>query len=153
MLGGLAPHQTFQSSSLMPASWHSAPLRCRRFALPSVVMICCEWWTFEVMILMSGWMANPDVAVATMGVTINTSGEPAADGRRPGCGGQLCCSWLCALALADSTFLLLFALPACTLLLRPWSSCKPCDCPMLQALSGWRSLDMLWPLARACPTR
>ncbi|PRW56780.1 DETOXIFICATION 16-like [Chlorella sorokiniana] len=63
------------------ATWHgwsSEALRgwptYLRFALPSVVMICCEWWTFEVMILMSGWMPNPDVAVATMGVTINTSG-------------------------------------------------------------------------------
>lgn len=32
----------------------------------------------QVMILMSGWMPNPDVAVATMGVTINTSGERLA---------------------------------------------------------------------------
>lgn len=35
------------------------------------------------MILMSGWMPNPDVTVAVMGITINTSGERA---RCPRCG-------------------------------------------------------------------
>eukprot|EP00887_Chlorella_sp_A99_P002392 scaffold10.g2392.t1 len=45
-----------------------------RFALPSVVMICVEWWTYESVILMSGWLENPAVAVAVAGIAINTSG-------------------------------------------------------------------------------
>lgn len=45
-----------------------------RFALPSVAMICAEWWTFEVVIIMSGWLARPDLSVAVMGLTINLSG-------------------------------------------------------------------------------
>jgi hypothetical protein len=39
------------------------------------VMICCEWWCFEAMIVMSGLLAPADVSIAVMGILINTSGE------------------------------------------------------------------------------
>ncbi|KAL4427911.1 hypothetical protein ABPG75_002000 [Micractinium tetrahymenae] len=54
-------------------AWSGWGTYCR-FALPSVAMLCCEWSTFEVMVLMSGLLPNPAVSVSTMGLVINTSG-------------------------------------------------------------------------------
>lgn len=45
-----------------------------RFALPSVVMVCVEWWTFEALILMAGWLPDPKVTLAAAGIGINTTG-------------------------------------------------------------------------------
>lgn len=55
-------------------------------------------WTFEAMILMSGWLAQPDIMVAVMGLLVNTSGagllpppaQAPSDGRPPSpAGGSL----------------------------------------------------------------
>jgi len=43
-------------------------------ALPSVVMICAEWWSFEMLIVMSGWLPNAQTAVAVMGILLNIGG-------------------------------------------------------------------------------
>ncbi|KAL4858417.1 Protein DETOXIFICATION 1 [Chlorella vulgaris] len=40
----------------------------------SVIMVCVEWWTFEALIIMSGWLPDPDLTVAVMGICINSSG-------------------------------------------------------------------------------
>lgn len=45
-----------------------------RFALPSIVMVCCEWWTFEALILMAGLLPDPATTVATMGIAVDTEG-------------------------------------------------------------------------------
>ena len=45
-----------------------------RYGLPSVFMICCEWWTFEAVILMSGVLPDPSTALSTMGIAVDTSG-------------------------------------------------------------------------------
>lgn len=45
-----------------------------RYGLPSVFMICCEWWTFEAVILLSGLLPNPSTALSTMGIAVDTSG-------------------------------------------------------------------------------
>eukprot|EP00887_Chlorella_sp_A99_P007352 scaffold2.g7352.t1 len=44
------------------------------YALPSVIMICVEWWTFECIILMAGLLPNPEVNLAAAGIGINTTG-------------------------------------------------------------------------------
>ncbi|KAL8549891.1 hypothetical protein ACS0TY_008653 [Phlomoides rotata] len=31
-----------------------------QFAIPSAVMVCLEWWTFEIVILLSGLLPNPE---------------------------------------------------------------------------------------------
>ncbi|PSC70154.1 MATE efflux family [Micractinium conductrix] len=54
-------------------AWQGWGQYCR-FALPSVAMLCCEWSTFEVMVLMSGLLPDPAVSVSAMGLAINTSG-------------------------------------------------------------------------------
>ncbi|KAL4442008.1 hypothetical protein ABPG77_011269, partial [Micractinium sp. CCAP 211/92] len=65
------PHATWHGWSMDALRGWPAYLR---FGVPSVAMICCEWWTFEAMILMSGWLAQPNVTVAVMGILVNTSG-------------------------------------------------------------------------------
>ena len=40
-------------------------------AVPSLVMVCMDSWTLEIMVLMAGTLAMPDVAVAAMGIAFN----------------------------------------------------------------------------------
>ncbi|KAJ9520899.1 hypothetical protein QJQ45_014098 [Haematococcus lacustris] len=42
-----------------------------QYGLPAAAMICCEWWVFEAVILMSGALPNADVAVAVMGISFH----------------------------------------------------------------------------------
>ncbi|GBF98590.1 hypothetical protein Rsub_11315 [Raphidocelis subcapitata] len=42
-------------------------------ALPAVAMICCEWWSWELMILAAGWLPNAAVAISVMGVGFQVS--------------------------------------------------------------------------------
>ncbi|XP_031265297.1 protein DETOXIFICATION 12-like isoform X1 [Pistacia vera] len=43
-----------------------------RFAIPSAVMICLEWWSFELLILMSGLLPNPELETSVLSVCLNT---------------------------------------------------------------------------------
>lgn len=45
-----------------------------RLAAPSAFMVCIEWWTFEACVLMAGWLDDPELQVAIMGLTLNVSG-------------------------------------------------------------------------------
>ncbi|KAL2904753.1 Protein DETOXIFICATION 12 [Bienertia sinuspersici] len=40
-----------------------------RFAIPSAVMICLEWWSFELLILLSGLLPNPELETSVLSVT------------------------------------------------------------------------------------
>ncbi|XP_024026617.1 protein DETOXIFICATION 12 isoform X2 [Morus notabilis] len=42
------------------------------FAIPSTVMICLEWWSFELLILMSGLLPNPQLETSVLSVCLNT---------------------------------------------------------------------------------
>jgi len=42
-----------------------------RYGGPAAAMICCEWWLFELVILLAGALPNADVAVAVMGILFN----------------------------------------------------------------------------------
>ncbi|KAL3510663.1 hypothetical protein ACH5RR_030064 [Cinchona calisaya] len=43
-----------------------------RFAIPSVVMICLEWWSYEIIILSSGLLPNPKLETSVLSVCLNT---------------------------------------------------------------------------------
>lgn len=40
-------------------------------AFPSIVMICLDWWTFEIIVVMSGMLPRPEVTMSMMGITFN----------------------------------------------------------------------------------
>ncbi|XP_022922331.1 protein DETOXIFICATION 49-like [Cucurbita moschata] len=42
-------------------------------AIPSCISVCLEWWWYEIMILLSGFMINPQSTVASMGILIQTT--------------------------------------------------------------------------------
>ncbi|XP_074579602.1 protein DETOXIFICATION 49-like [Curcuma longa] len=42
-------------------------------ALPSCVSVCLEWWWYEIMIILSGLLLNPQSTVASMGILIQTT--------------------------------------------------------------------------------
>ncbi|XVE84900.1 hypothetical protein DITRI_Ditri17bG0048700 [Diplodiscus trichospermus] len=43
-----------------------------RFAIPSAVMVCLEWWSFELLILLSGLLPNPQLETSVLSVCLNT---------------------------------------------------------------------------------
>ncbi|XP_058194554.1 protein DETOXIFICATION 12-like isoform X2 [Rhododendron vialii] len=42
------------------------------FAIPSAVMLCLEWWSFELLILLSGLLPNPELETSVLSVCLNT---------------------------------------------------------------------------------
>ncbi|KAJ1377190.1 Multi antimicrobial extrusion protein [Sesbania bispinosa] len=42
-----------------------------RFAIPSTVMICLEWWSFELIVLLSGLLPNPQLETSVLSVCHN----------------------------------------------------------------------------------
>ncbi|XP_054810326.1 protein DETOXIFICATION 12-like [Prosopis cineraria] len=43
-----------------------------RFSVPSAVMMCLEWWSFELLILASGLLPNPQLETSVLSVCLNT---------------------------------------------------------------------------------
>ncbi|CAI0393182.1 unnamed protein product [Linum tenue] len=43
-----------------------------RFAIPSAVMICLEWWSFELLVLLSGLLPNPALETSVLSVCLTT---------------------------------------------------------------------------------
>ncbi|CAA0824481.1 MATE efflux family protein [Striga hermonthica] len=43
-----------------------------RFALPSAIMICLEWWSFELVILVSGLLPNPQLETSVLSICLDT---------------------------------------------------------------------------------
>lgn len=44
-----------------------------RMAVPSCIGICLEWWWYEIVTVLAGYLPNPTVAVAATGVLIQTT--------------------------------------------------------------------------------
>ncbi|KAJ9167125.1 hypothetical protein P3X46_021798 [Hevea brasiliensis] len=44
-----------------------------KLAVPSCLGICLEWWWYEIVIVMSGYLPNPTLAVAATGILIQTT--------------------------------------------------------------------------------
>ncbi|KAJ6839701.1 protein DETOXIFICATION 12-like isoform X2 [Iris pallida] len=43
-----------------------------RLALPSAVMICLEWWSFELLILLSGLLPNPKLETSVLSICLTS---------------------------------------------------------------------------------
>ncbi|PNT70757.1 hypothetical protein BRADI_2g17260v3 [Brachypodium distachyon] len=43
-----------------------------RLALPSALMLCFEWWSFEVIILLSGLLPNPELQTSVLSICMTT---------------------------------------------------------------------------------
>ncbi|XP_073150067.1 protein DETOXIFICATION 14-like [Henckelia pumila] len=41
-----------------------------QFAIPSSVMVCLEWWTFEIVILLSGLLSNPKLETSVLSICL-----------------------------------------------------------------------------------
>lgn len=44
-----------------------------KVAVPSCLGICLEWWWYEIVIVLAGYLENPTAAVAATGVIIQTT--------------------------------------------------------------------------------
>ncbi|XP_074358194.1 protein DETOXIFICATION 12-like isoform X2 [Apium graveolens] len=42
------------------------------FAIPSAFMICLEWWSFELLVLFSGLLPNPQLETSVLAICLNT---------------------------------------------------------------------------------
>ncbi|ESR54889.1 hypothetical protein CICLE_v10020602mg [Citrus x clementina] len=49
-----------------------------RFAVPSAVMVCFEWWSYEVLILLSGLLPNPKLEASVFSLCTRVSNELGA---------------------------------------------------------------------------
>ncbi|XP_004299024.1 PREDICTED: MATE efflux family protein 9-like [Fragaria vesca subsp. vesca] len=43
-----------------------------RFAIPSAIMICLEWWSFELLTLLAGFLPNPRLETSVLSVCLST---------------------------------------------------------------------------------
>ncbi|PUZ51799.1 hypothetical protein GQ55_6G218900 [Panicum hallii var. hallii] len=43
-----------------------------RLAVPSAMMVCIEWWSFELLVLLSGLLPDPKLEAAVLSICINT---------------------------------------------------------------------------------
>ncbi|XBI83774.1 hypothetical protein VPH35_092240 [Triticum aestivum] len=44
-----------------------------KLALPSALMVCLEWWSFELLVLLSGLLANPKLEASVLSICLNTA--------------------------------------------------------------------------------
>ncbi|XP_047049730.1 protein DETOXIFICATION 16-like isoform X2 [Lolium rigidum] len=44
-----------------------------KLAVPSAMMVCMEWWSFEVMVLLGGLLPNPKLSTAVLSICLNTN--------------------------------------------------------------------------------
>ncbi|KAK3156633.1 hypothetical protein QOZ80_2AG0109830 [Eleusine coracana subsp. coracana] len=44
-----------------------------KLAVPSAVMVCMKWWSFEIMVLLSSRLPNPKLETAVLSICLNTS--------------------------------------------------------------------------------
>ncbi|TKY44559.1 Multidrug and toxin extrusion protein 1 [Spatholobus suberectus] len=67
-------------SGVHRATWSAPSRECLtgwglllRLAAPSCVSVCLEWWWYEIMIVLCGFLVDPTASVAAMGVLIQTT--------------------------------------------------------------------------------
>lgn len=63
--------ESSSSSSVVELVGGLGPLM--RVAVPSCLGICLEWWWYEIVIVMGGYLENPKLAVAATGILIQTT--------------------------------------------------------------------------------
>ncbi|CAK9187210.1 unnamed protein product [Ilex paraguariensis] len=64
-------------SGVYKKTWGGLSFECLKgwksllnLAIPSCISVCLEWWWYEIMILLCGFLLNPRATVASMGVLI-----------------------------------------------------------------------------------
>ncbi|KAE8658205.1 FRIGIDA-like protein 4a-like [Hibiscus syriacus] len=67
-------------SGIHEPTWEKPSFECLtgwksllKLAVPSCVLVCLEWWWYEIMIVMCGLLVNPKALVASMGILIQTT--------------------------------------------------------------------------------
>lgn len=67
-------------SGVFKNTWTRLSLECMRewrsylsLAIPSCISICLEWWWYEFMIILCGWLGNPKETVSAIGILIQTT--------------------------------------------------------------------------------
>lgn len=73
----LAAYMSFSpacAKTRAPVSWEivNGMREFFQFAIPSAVMICLEWWSFELLILLSGLLPNPQLETSVLSICLNT---------------------------------------------------------------------------------
>ncbi|XP_072961438.1 protein DETOXIFICATION 16-like [Typha angustifolia] len=48
-------------------------LNFTRLAVPSALMVCLEWWSFEFLVLLSGLLPNPKLETSVLSIILNTA--------------------------------------------------------------------------------
>ncbi|KAL6839348.1 hypothetical protein ACP4OV_030845 [Aristida adscensionis] len=66
-------------SSACKSTWNGFSMEAfkelRRFtelAVPSAMMLCLEWWSFETLVLLSGLLPNPQLETSVLSICLNT---------------------------------------------------------------------------------
>ncbi|KAF3330396.1 MATE efflux family protein LAL5 [Carex littledalei] len=72
---GLIGYMIFSKSCLKPWTGSLVPglkgwIQLIRLAVPSCIGVCLEWWWYEVMMVLCGWLVNPKASVASFGILI-----------------------------------------------------------------------------------
>ncbi|XP_071676141.1 protein DETOXIFICATION 16-like isoform X2 [Lolium perenne] len=49
-----------------------------KLAVPSAIMVCMEWWSFEVLVLLAGLLPNPKLSTAVLSICTRVSNELGA---------------------------------------------------------------------------
>ncbi|KAJ3676496.1 hypothetical protein LUZ60_003908 [Juncus effusus] len=72
---GLFGYMIFSKTCIKPWDASSVPglkgwVRLVRLAIPSCAAVCLEWWWYEVMIVICGWLPDPKSTLASFGILI-----------------------------------------------------------------------------------
>ncbi|KAI9112750.1 hypothetical protein K1719_016253 [Acacia pycnantha] len=59
-------------SGFSKEAFHNIPTFLR-LAIPSAVMVCLEMWSFEMMVLLSGFLPNPKLETSVLSICLNTT--------------------------------------------------------------------------------
>ncbi|KAI5069413.1 hypothetical protein GOP47_0015714 [Adiantum capillus-veneris] len=44
-----------------------------KLAVPSALMMCLEWWSYEALVLLSGWLPNPELETSVISICYSTA--------------------------------------------------------------------------------
>ncbi|CAI9118853.1 OLC1v1020480C2 [Oldenlandia corymbosa var. corymbosa] len=65
----LAPKTSNSSTSSLGEDWGVL----LRLSIPSCLAVCLEWWWYEIMTILAGYLQNPHIALATSAIVIQTT--------------------------------------------------------------------------------
>ncbi|OEL12932.1 Protein DETOXIFICATION 16 [Dichanthelium oligosanthes] len=67
----LAPACRSTRRGLSKEAFHDIP-NFLRLGVPSALMVCLEWWSFELLVLLSGRLPNPKLETSVLSICLNT---------------------------------------------------------------------------------